>query len=135
MAGQPQPNERLLIDGEEFLWSDAKLGSMVSCRWSLWRSVGKVGAHRVAVAQPADHGNADLMAIAADVQFELMLDPVNHEVTKGLRVTIDKWTVFEGEGKTVRLTVAKALVSRIVDEAWSWARNNAFPSSATDEEE
>lgn len=128
---EPKPNERLIVDGEEFLWSDER--AMVSCRWSLWRSIGQSGSRRMAVVQPTDHRDEDLMAIAADTQFELMLDPVNQEVTRGARVTIDGWSVLSGDGDELKPIVARALVPRVVDEASHWRPSRQAGSSSVED--
>lgn len=73
------------------------------------------------------------MAIAADVLFEVLLDPIRVETTRGVRATIDHWSVLAGDGNGLRQTVARALVDRIVDEAWQWAQENTLLTASSAE--
>ena len=103
-------NETLMVDGNEFGFTD----SSALLSWSLRRSYDRKLAQ---VGTP--NGGPNECIIAFDLRIDLLEDTVSLELTRGMEIVISDYEPLSGPLIPLRAKIARIIRARVLDYAFS----------------
>jgi len=103
-------NETLMVDGNEFGFTN----SSALLSWSLRRSYDRRLAQ---VGTP--NGGSDESIIAFDLRIDLLEDTVSLELTRGMEIVIEDYQPMSGASVPLRAKIARIIRARVLDHAFS----------------
>lgn len=107
MSADPEQlvsNELLVVDLAERYGTASALLS-----WSMTRAVGSTALRVVATGDEAS-------IVAGDLRFELLTDPVSHELTRGVTVVLHNYESVESSSGTAKAMLRRKATSLLTQQ-------------------